>query len=147
MNRRWRLSVVWLASFVLAVLLLESYFLRQVTVMGQRVPILTAASRPAMYGELAQIYGPVLLLIGAAWFAKPLKPIPSSTLETQRWRWALACTLGFNAIVLALIGAYHWQAGTGEVLETMRTAKGVGVALAVLVAWPNVHYFGAKPPG
>jgi hypothetical protein len=147
MKRRVVLTAIWFGSLLLALLIVESYFVREVALMGQAVPILTAASRPAMYSELAQIYSPSMLLLGAAWYAKPLKPIPAARVEDWRFRIAVGATLVFNLIVLASIAAHHLSPTQGEVLTAMVQAKQVSLAMAFLIAWPNVHYFGAAPPG
>ena len=146
MRRRAILTAIWFASLLVALAIVESYFLRHVVLMGQSIPILTAGSRPAMYAQLAQIYSPSLLLIGAAWFAKPLKPVTASRVEDWRFRIALAGTLLFNLIVLALIALHHLLPTEGEVLTAMTRAKSISLVMAFLVAWPNVHYFGAAPP-
>ena len=146
MRRRAALTAIWFASLLLAMLIVESYFMREVALMGQTVPILTAASRPAMYGELAQIYSPSMLLLGAAWYSKPLKPIPAAQVEDWRFRFAIAATLLFNLIVLASIAAHHLSPTEGEVLPAVAQAKQISLAMAFLIAWPNVYYFGAAPP-
>lgn len=147
MKRRAALTAIWFASLLLALLIVESYFVRNVELMGQTVPILTEASRPAIYSELAQIYAPIMLVLGAAWYAKPLKPIPTARIEDWRFRIAVAATLLFNLIVLAGIAVHHLSPTEGEVLTAMVRAKHISVVMAFLVAWPNVHYFGATPPG
>lgn len=146
MKRRAALTAIWFASLLLALLIVESYFMREVVLMGQAVPILTPPSRPAMYSELAQIYAPSMLLLGAAWYGKPLKPIPAARIEDWRFRIAVAATLLFNLIVLAGIAAHHISPTEGEVLTAMVRAKQVSLAMAFLIALPNVHYFGAAPP-
>ena len=146
MTRRAILTAIWFASLLVALAIVESYFLRHVVVIGQSIPILTAGSRPAMYAQLAQIYSPSLLLIGAAWFAKPMNAITASRVEDWRFRIALAGTLLFNFIVLALIALHHLLPAEGNVLMAMTRAKSVSLVMAFLVAWPNLHYFGAAPP-
>lgn len=42
---------------------------------------------------------------------------------------------------------HHLAPAEGEVLQAMARAKEISVAMAFLIAWPNVHYFGAPPPG
>ena len=147
MKRRLVLSAIWMASLVLALLIAEAYFVRKVTVMEQQVHILTAASRVAVYQALAQIYGPMVLLMGSAWFSKVFKEIPDSAVEVARYRLALLATLVYNLVVLGLLSAPHFAPPEGSVLSAIDDARKVSLALAFLLAWPNVHYFGAKPPG
>ena len=146
MRRRFILSSIWAGSLLIAIAIVESYFFRKVEFMGQTVHILSSTSRIAIYKQIAQIYGPMILMIGSAWFSKLLKTIPDSKVEIYRFRLATAATILFNAIVLGLLSSYHFEVGEGEVINIVTTAKEIAVVLMFLVAWPNVHYFGARPP-
>lgn len=147
MKRRLVLSAIWMCALLLAVLITEAYFARTVIVMDQQVHILTSTSRVAAYQALAQIYGPMILLMGSAWFAKVFKDVTDSAVEVMRFRLAMASTLLYNAIMLGMLAAPHFGSPEGMVLSAFDDARKVGLALAFLLAWPNVHYFGAKPPG
>lgn len=144
MKQRYRLAVLWLVFFVAGLAVVESYFWREVVVAGQTTVIATEASRLEVYKLLASIYGPPLLMVGAAWFSKPFPPIPKGAVEAYRYRLALFATIGFNVIVLGLLAAYHAHVGEGTLVESLGTARAAALLLDFLIAWPNVYYFGAK---
>lgn len=146
MKRRYWLACLWLAFFAVGLIIVESYFWRKVMVAGQLTVIVTEASRLEVYKLLSAIYGPPLLMVGAAWFSKPLPPFTQDAVEAFRYRLALFATVGFNVIVLGLLAVYHARVGEGTLVESLGTARAVALLLDFVIAWPNVHYFGAKLP-
>jgi hypothetical protein len=147
MKHRYQLACLWFAFVALGLVVVESYFWRHVNYMGQLTYIVTEGSRFSVYEQFVQIYSPIILVIGAAWFSKPLKPIDASKAELFRFRIALVGTVLFNVVVLYLLASYHSHVGEGTLVESLTATKRISLLLGFLVAWPNVYYFGAKPPG
>ena len=140
MNIRTALTVIWLGSFTLALVLCEALFFRT---NADGIPFLLPHDRIDIYKTLASIYGANLGAIIAAWYAKPFPAMRGQALVTAAQRLAISLTLLYNLLLLYMIGQPHWSytEQVGVVLDRART---IGLVLVFLVAPVNVYFFGIK---
>ncbi|HRP26237.1 MAG TPA: hypothetical protein PLF79_13650 [Thauera sp.] len=134
---RAALTAVWVASFLAAVLVVESYFIRT-TVNG--IPFLLPADRVTVYTLIGAIYGANVGAALACWFIKPF-PLPKSVaFERFVNRLAVVLTVAYNLILLYLLGQGHLD--QSEPIDTLlERVKIIGGLLAFLAMPINAYYF------
>jgi hypothetical protein len=142
MRERTVLTALWLAAFVAALLLVESYVNRR---NADGIAILLSDDRLDALKPLSGLYGVYLAGILGFWFAKPFKEIADDRARRVRFRIALACTLIFNAMILYMVGREHLAPG-GNVLADIRSAVKIAAWMSLVVAPVNLYYFGMKAP-
>lgn len=140
MKDRFTLTAIWLASFILALVVIESYIVRPNA--GQAV--LLPDDRLDCLRPLIALYGGYLTGILAFWFARPFTPtaIPPAWRKRQ-FTIAVVCSVLLNAVVLYLI-SQQYIGGNRIVVEDVGTAVTVAGLLSFIVAPVNAFYFGQK---
>jgi hypothetical protein len=146
MLSRQTLTVVWVASALVAIAILFSYRVtgppgdEAVWMIPQELWQLALPRVLAMYGLFI---GPVLL----AWYVRPFPPAASDGAHRFRFGLALVLTLTFNGIVLFLLAQQHLRSPVeGSILDDVDRAVAFSKYAAFFVLAPNAYYFGAKLP-
>jgi hypothetical protein len=140
MKGRFTLTAIWIVSFTLALIVIESYIVR---LEGSQA-VLLPDDRLDCLRPLIALYGSYLAGILGFWFARPFspKPIPAAWRKRQ-FTIAVVCTVLFNAILLYLI-SQQYIAGNRIVVEDVGTAVTIAGLLSFIVAPVNAFYFGQK---
>jgi hypothetical protein len=138
MKTRATLMVIWVASVLLAVVIVEAYFLRTTR---EGVPFLLSKDRVSVYKALALVYGANLTVILAASFAKPFPKLRDPRRTTLVDVLALVLTLAYNLILLYLIAAGHFTQ-FDPIATILGRVKVIAGTLTFLLAPVNAYYFG-----
>ncbi len=139
MKVRFALTLVWLASLVLAILICELLFYRS---NPQGIRLLLAEDRPEVYKNLTIIYGPLSLVL-LAWFVKPVKK-QQTNFQRALPKLAIITTVIFNLVILyLLIAGLHFANGS-SMASAFEIIRSVGISLSFLYAPINAFYFGIR---
>jgi hypothetical protein len=142
MKERITLTSAWVASFVAALVITESYLY---VTTAEGILLALPEDRLDHMGELAKLYGPYIAGILAFWFVKPFGASKSDAARRVRFWLALSTTAILNAWVLYLLTEKLRIANaSGTVLEDIRQAVKHAAVLSFLVAPVNAYYFGMK---
>lgn len=138
MSDRLTLTLIWLASLVICLVLVFSYAETDHILHAQVLP----HAKPLTY-----LYGPYLVAILGFWYFKPF-PAPSpERIEAVRFWLALACTLILNLVVLYFVAAgYLRPERITLILDEINTGVKMAGYLSFLVGPANAYYFGMKKP-
>ncbi|PSK89546.1 hypothetical protein [Taibaiella chishuiensis] len=142
MKKKWILTIVWLASFVLCLCLVESFFYFK---NGDGIPFLLSDDRVAAWRPVRNLYFPYLSGVLAFWFIRPFPPAKTLQAGKRRFTLAICCTLLFNVIVLFIISQVYWnyQEGTNAI-ENINDAVTMAAWFSFVVAPVNAFYFGGS---
>ncbi len=142
MRQKVVLTFIWLGSFVISVLLVESYtFVHD----DKGYVILTFEESWEPLKPLLVIYTSYLTGILAFWFIKPFKPARTGKAAKVRFLIALICTVIFNVVVMYWASHYYLRPHDQEViLDNLMRAATYAKGLSFLVAPVNVYYFGTR---
>jgi hypothetical protein len=140
MKGRFTLTAIWIGSFILALIIIESYIVR----LDAGQAVLLPEDRLDCLRPLMALYGSYLAGILAFWFARPLSAarIPAAWRRRQ-FTIAVICTALFNAILLYLISQQYIVANR-IVVEDVGTAVTTAGLLSFIVAPVNAFYFGQR---
>lgn len=142
MNERITLTALWVASFVAALIVTETYL--HVT-NADGILLALPEDRLDHVGALAKLYGPYIAGILAFWFVKPFAAPKDDAARRVRFWLALVTTAILNAWVLFLLTEKLRVAdGGGTVLADIQQAVTHAAVLSFLVAPVNAFYFGTK---
>jgi len=142
MRERATITAIWLLSFIVTLLIVESYVGRQ---NAAGISILLNEDRLDALKPLTGLYGGYMAGILGFWFAKPFKEIENDRARLVRFGIALVCTLVFNAVVLYMVAREHIAPG-GNVITDIHSAVKIAGWLSIVVAPINLYYFGMKAP-
>jgi hypothetical protein len=140
MRDRKVLTMLWIGSLLLAIGIVEAYFLRT-TASG--IAFLLPGERVEAYKCVAIVYGPTIGAILGCVFLRPF-PIISSE-DTRRFLFGLALVLSatYNLIVLYLLAQGHFSQ-TEHIGEILHRTQQIAIAFAFIVTPVNGYYFGVK---
>lgn len=140
MNTRFQLTLIWLASFVIVLLMIELTINRE---NAQGLVFLLEEDRLDAMKPVIGIYAAYLAGLLAFWFIKPFAKAGTGKGERLRFRLALGCTLFFNLVVIYMVarGILWPRMLIDGYLEQAATLAGF---LSFLVAPVNLYYFGMK---
>lgn len=142
MKERITLTTLWVASFVIALVITELYLHVK---NADGIVFALAEDRLDHMGALAKLYGPYIAGILAFWFVKPFSAPKSDAARRVRFWLALVTTAILNAWVLFLLTEKLRIANAGgTVLEDIQQAVTHAALLSFLVAPVNAYYFGTK---
>lgn len=145
MKERLVITIIWLAAFILSILIVESYVHTQT---DDGVYILFAEDRLACMKPLMVLFSSYLGGILAFWFLKPFKQPKIDPTEKIRFWIATSCTLVFVLVVLYFVSYAHIVGiDEGGVLGNINTGISVAQMMSFIVAPINFYYFGLKPGG
>ncbi|WP_020683951.1 hypothetical protein [Marinobacterium rhizophilum] len=143
MVERATLTCLWIGSFVLAMLVVELYIGKTVSIDGLDMLVLLQEDRLDAMKPLFTIYGSYLAGILAFWYAKPFKPAKSDGAERFRFWLAMACAAVFNGWILYMVSRAHFTTGA-TVMADILSAVQIASWMSVIVAPANAFYFGIK---
>lgn len=145
MKSRVALTVVWLAGFVAALVMLRQYTLCS----GDGcVPPMLPSQLVDTAKPLVAFFGGYLAVILAFWFTRPFPPAKAEHGDTVRFGIALVCTVIFIGVVLYISGRGLWMSDpTITVDQLVGDAVKAAAYMSFLVAPVNAYYFGSKSSG
>jgi hypothetical protein len=145
LRTRLALTIVWLLSLILTVVLVESY-VHALTPEGKRY--ILPEDRDEILPRLLKGYGAYIASVLAFWFVQPFSGPKSNRRDKYRFWIALTCTLFFNcAILFVLAECYFASAIQRNFGASADTALGLMKWLSFLVVPVNAFYFGTKSSG
>ncbi len=143
MRERVLLTAIWLSSFLLALLVLESYIhVRD----DEGIRILLPEDRWAVMRPIILLYSTYLSGILAFWFLRPFKSPMTDAAARVRFTLAGICTVLFNAVILYMLLQEYLFSGSGQhlIVNQVDTAVKIAAALSFVVGPANAYYFGMK---
>lgn len=143
MSVRAVLTMIWVASVLSAIVIVEAYFLRTTR---DGVPFLLAEDRVSVYRALALIYGANITAIVAASFTKPFPKLDDAGRAHFIDRLALVLTLAYNLVLLYLLAAGHISQ-QDPIAAILSRVKAIAGSLTFLIVPVNGYYFGVKTKG
>jgi hypothetical protein len=136
MNRKLVLTILWIAFFVVNIVLVF-YYCDGVTLVSEDfLPHIT---------PFVKFYTPYLSGILAFWYFKPFASAGSPRLESIRFQIALFLTLFLNVTMLVIMHRFLFSPSTSSIiLDDIQSGVNTGALLSFLVAPVNAYYFGMK---
>lgn len=135
------LTAMWVSGFLASLFIVNSYVGAQ-TASGKY--IVAPGDRWECLTPLFKLYTPYLVGILTFWFTKPFQKRPNKWSAILA-NLALIFTLSFTFAVLYLVSQKHLNPSSStNVIEDVRLAVKVALALSPLVAPINAYYFGMK---
>lgn len=141
MLARATLTGVWIVSFLVTLIIVESYIGKSVNFQGRDVIVLLEEARLEVMRPVFFIYGAYLTGILGFWFLKPFPALVIDKAETARFWIALVCTMSFNVWIIYMFGKAHFS-DTSMVLSNMEDAVWLAKWISIIVAPVNAYYFG-----
>jgi hypothetical protein len=132
MSQRFRLLLIWLCGYLICLTFLLIFLAKN---------WMLTENFKKDFGTATAIFAPYLTPIIAFWFAK-WRNAKATPAKSESYYVAVAMSVIFNLLMLAIIGRSFIQTGEGVIEDNLDLAVTVGAGVTFLVGPAIGYYFG-----